>query len=121
MMVVGFIVEDDFANVVDWSLHFVDISGFLPLYHQGNADDLSGAAMYRRRVSLGSGEARIGGLEIRSLTSSSTFCAPFVQQKQSDFFNILYKGSPRSPRQDTKWLRDARHPMSHWTSLTFLT
>jgi hypothetical protein len=33
----------------------------------------------------------------------------------------MYKGSLCSPRWDTKWLRVAKHPMSHWTSLTFLT
>jgi hypothetical protein len=79
------------------------------------------AKIYRRRVSPGSREARIGGLEMRTLRLSNAFCVSSVQRKESDFFSNLCKGSPHSPRRDTKRLRVARHPMSHWTSLTFLT
>jgi hypothetical protein len=42
MIVAGFIVREDFANVVDRSLYLVDMLGFLPLYHQGGGDDLGG-------------------------------------------------------------------------------
>jgi hypothetical protein len=79
------------------------------------------AAIYRRRVSPGFGEAMNGGLEMSVLRPSSTLCALSIQQKESKVFNNLYRGSPHSPSQDTKRLRIARHPMSRWMSLTFLT
>jgi hypothetical protein len=78
------------------------------------------AARNRRSVSPSSKEARTGGLEMRALRSSSPFCASSIRRKELDFFSNLYKGSPRSPRWDTQRLRVARHPMSCWTSLTFL-
>jgi hypothetical protein len=56
------------------------------------------AVMYRRRVSPGSREAGTGGLEMRALSSSRAFCVLSVQQKESDFFNNLQRGSPRSPK-----------------------
>jgi hypothetical protein len=40
---------------------------------------------------------------------------------ESNFFNNFYKGSAHSPSWDMKHLWAATHPMSHWTSLTFLT
>jgi hypothetical protein len=58
LIVVGFAVGEDFADVVDWSLYFVDMLGFLPLHYQGGATWVI-AAMYRRRISPGSGEASI--------------------------------------------------------------
>jgi hypothetical protein len=33
---------EDFANVVERPLHLIDVSGFLPLNHQGHANDLGG-------------------------------------------------------------------------------
>jgi hypothetical protein len=33
----------DFADVVDWPLYFVDVSGVLSFYHQGGANDLGGS------------------------------------------------------------------------------
>jgi hypothetical protein len=47
------------------------------------------AATYKRRVSPGSGEARIGGLEMSVLKSSSAFYISSIQRKESDFFNNL--------------------------------
>jgi hypothetical protein len=76
---------------------------------------------YRRRVSPGSNEARTGGMEMSVLRSSSALCVSFVQRKEADFFNNLYRGNPRSPSWDMKRLRAARHPMSYWTSLASLT
>jgi hypothetical protein len=70
------------------------------------------AVTYRRRVSLGSNEARIGGLKMSDLRPSSTFYVSSVQRKESDFFNNLYKGSLPSPKRDTKQLRAARHPLA---------
>jgi hypothetical protein len=40
--VVGLVVGEDFADVVDWSLYLVDMPGLLPLHYQGSADDLGG-------------------------------------------------------------------------------
>jgi hypothetical protein len=79
------------------------------------------AVTYRRRVAPGSGEARTRGLEMSVLRLSSAFYVSFIQRKVSNFLNNLYMGSPRSPNWDTKWLSAARHPISRWTSLTFLT
>jgi hypothetical protein len=70
-------------------------------------------ATYRRRVSLGSDEVKTGGLVMSALSLSSVFYVSSIQWKESDFFNSLYKGSLRSPNQDMKQLRAARHPMSH--------
>jgi hypothetical protein len=69
--------------------------------------------MYRRRDSLGSGEARTDVLEMSALSSSNAFYILFVQWKESNFFNNLYRGSPHSPSGDLKRLRAVRHPMSH--------
>jgi hypothetical protein len=55
------------------------------------------ATTYRRRVSLGSGEARTGGLEMSILKSSSALYVSSVQRKESDFFNNLYMGARVSP------------------------
>jgi hypothetical protein len=41
LVVVSFTVGDDLADVIDWPMYLVDVSGFLPLYHQGRVDDLS--------------------------------------------------------------------------------
>jgi hypothetical protein len=30
---VSFTVEEDLADVIDWPMYLVDVSGFLPLYH----------------------------------------------------------------------------------------
>jgi hypothetical protein len=35
------------------------------------------------------------------LSSSSAFCISFIQQKESDFFSNLYRGSPHSPSRNT--------------------
>jgi hypothetical protein len=56
-----------------------------------------------------------------ALWSSNAFYFSSVQRKELDFLNKLYKGSLHSPNRDTKQLRAMRHPMSCWTSLTFLT
>jgi hypothetical protein len=40
--VVGLVVGEDFADVVDWSLYLVDMPGLLPLHYQGSVDDLGG-------------------------------------------------------------------------------
>jgi hypothetical protein len=69
----------------------------------------------------GSGGTKIGSLEKTTLRSLSGFCVSSVQQKESNIFNNLYRGSPHSPNRDTKQLRAARHPMSRWMSLIFLT
>jgi hypothetical protein len=42
--------------------------------------------------------ARTGGLEMSALSLSSAFCISFVQRKQSDFFNTLYRGEPALPK-----------------------
>jgi hypothetical protein len=90
------------------------VHGFLLLHYQGSAMTWVVATTYRRRVSPGSSEVRTRGLEMSALRSSSAFYVLFVQWKESDFFNNLYWGSPRSPTWDTKWLRAMRHPMSCW-------
>jgi hypothetical protein len=41
-IIVGFAVGEVFADVVDRSLHLVDVSGFLPLHHQGHPNNLGG-------------------------------------------------------------------------------
>jgi hypothetical protein len=46
------------------------------------------------------------------LSLSSAFYISSVQQKELDFFNNLYRGSPSSPSRDTKRLRVVRYPMS---------
>jgi hypothetical protein len=79
------------------------------------------AMIYRRRVSPGSGESRTGDLQMSALRSSSALYVSSIQQKVLDFFNNLYRESLRFPSQDMKRPRAALHPMSHWTSLTFLT
>jgi hypothetical protein len=33
LVVVSFTVEEDLADVIDWPMYLVDVSGFLPLYH----------------------------------------------------------------------------------------
>jgi hypothetical protein len=94
---VGPTIREDFADVVDCLLYFVDLPGLLPFYHYGGPDDMGGSTTYMRRVSLGSGEARIRGLEMIALRSSRAFCVPCVQWKESGLFNNLKWGSPRSP------------------------
>jgi hypothetical protein len=42
---------------------------------------------------LGSGEARVRGLEMSTMRSSSAFWVSSVQWKESDFFNNLYRGA----------------------------
>jgi hypothetical protein len=42
LVVVDFTVGQDFADIVDRSLHLIDVSRFLPLHHLGRADDLGG-------------------------------------------------------------------------------
>jgi hypothetical protein len=49
------------------------------------------ATTYRRRVSLGSGEARTKDLEMSVLRSSSAFCVPSILRKESDIFSNLYR------------------------------
>jgi hypothetical protein len=106
LIIVGLALEEDLASVVDQRLYLVDVSGFLPFHHEGYTDDLGGCWTYKRRVSPGSGEARTGGLEM------SVFYVSFVHRKESDNFNSLYRGSPRSPSWDTKRPRVVRHSMS---------
>jgi hypothetical protein len=62
------------------------------------------AVTYRRRVLPGSGKARISGLEMSALSSSSALCVSSVQWKELGFFNNLYMGSPCPPSRDTKRL-----------------
>jgi hypothetical protein len=42
LIVAGFTVREDFADVVDNLLHLVDVLVLIPLYYQGGADDLGG-------------------------------------------------------------------------------
>jgi hypothetical protein len=42
LIVVGFTVGEDFADVVDHPLYLVDVSEFLLLHYQGRANDLGG-------------------------------------------------------------------------------
>jgi hypothetical protein len=61
---------------------------------------------YRRRVSLGSGEARTRGLEMSILRSSSAFYVSSVQQKESNSFNNFYGGEPAFPRSGHETVED---------------
>jgi hypothetical protein len=94
---VGLIVREDLADILDRPLHLVDVPGFLLLHHQRRTDDLGVTAMYRRRVLPGSSEARTDSLVMSVLSSSSAFYISSVQQKESDPFSSLYRGSPLSP------------------------
>jgi hypothetical protein len=40
MIVVGLVVREDFAKVVNLLLYLVDVPGLLPLYYQGSANNL---------------------------------------------------------------------------------
>jgi hypothetical protein len=42
LIIAGLTVEEDLADVVNWSLYPIDVLGLLPLYYQSNADDLGG-------------------------------------------------------------------------------
>jgi hypothetical protein len=70
------------------------------------------AVMYERRALSCSDKAITVGLEMSALSSSSAFYVLSGQQKESDFFNSLYRGGPSSPSHYMKWLRVARYPMS---------
>jgi hypothetical protein len=93
---VGFAIKEDFVDVVDQPLHLVDMSGFLPLYHEDHTNDQS---CCHDIVEEGSSRSttRTGNLVISTLSSSGAFCASSVQRKESDFFRIIYRGSPHSP------------------------
>jgi hypothetical protein len=97
LTVAGLKVEEDFADVADRSLYLADMLRLLPLHYQCNADDLGGAMTNRRRISPGSDEARTEGLEMSVWRSSSARCVLSIQWKELNFFNNLYRGSPRSP------------------------
>jgi hypothetical protein len=55
---------------------------------------------YRRRVSSGFSEARIRGLEMSALPSSSALYVSFVQRKVSDFLTTCIEG-PHIPPAGT--------------------
>jgi hypothetical protein len=42
LIVVGLIVREGFADVLNHPMYIVDVPGLLLFHHQGGADDLSG-------------------------------------------------------------------------------
>jgi hypothetical protein len=118
---VGLAVGEDLADVIDRPLYLVDVPTFLRSTTRAVLTTWVVDVTYRTRVSSGSSEARIGGLEMSALRSSSAFCISFIERKESDIFNSLYRGSQCSPSRDMKWLSAVRHPMSRWSSLMFQT
>jgi hypothetical protein len=92
LIVVGLAVDEDLADVVDRPLYLVNMPGLFPFNYQGGADDLGGCCDIQEK-----GLTRTDGFEMSVLRSSSNYCVSSRQQKELNFFNNLYSGSPCSP------------------------
>jgi hypothetical protein len=82
-------------------LYLVDVPGFLPLYYQGNTDDLGDGRDIQEESLSGFDEARTRGLEMSILRSSSAVWASSVQQKELDFL-ITCTGGAHIPPAGTR-------------------
>jgi hypothetical protein len=98
--------------VVGFTVHLVDMSGFLPLHYYGRIDDLVGCRDIKETFTqFWQGQDQRLGDERLELTGYLLCLFHLVERVR--LFSSLYRGSPCSPSWDTNQLRAVRHPMSH--------